>query len=192
MNSYLSRRKLVYNITLIGVLGGLCAFLTLSSFGFISIGPITLTTMHIPVLIAAIVGGPVVGGIVGFIFGISSIVNAIIKPSLFSFAFYNPLISIVPRVLFGVTSGYLYLVLKNKYPRWSVFITAGSSSAIHSGLVLFGLYLFYHTMFNSDNLLAAQALLLIFITNGIPEIIIALILVPPIIRALSLKKKGGN
>lgn len=106
----LNARKLI----LVSVLGAITIVLGMTPLGFIPLGVINATTMHIPVIIASIVEGPIVGALVGLIFGISSLLNALIKnASPVAFVFYNPLISIFPRVLIGITSYYAWSLLKN-------------------------------------------------------------------------------
>lgn len=96
------------DIVIIGILGAITVALGMTPLGFVPIGPLNATTMHIPVLIAAFIEGPVVGGFVGLIFGLSSLFNAITRPTPISFVFYNPLISILPRILLGVISAYIF------------------------------------------------------------------------------------
>lgn len=108
-NTNLDNKKLVTA----SVLGAITIVLGLTPLGLIPLGIINATTMHIPVIIAAIVEGPLVGALVGLIFGISSLANALIRPNPVSFVFYNPLISILPRVLIGITSYYAYKGVKN-------------------------------------------------------------------------------
>lgn len=103
----------VRKLVLIGILGALTVVLGLTPLGFIPLGPVSATTLHIPVIVAGIIEGPIVGALVGLIFGLSSLFNAITKPTPTSFMFYNPLISILPRVLIGVVSYYVYNALKN-------------------------------------------------------------------------------
>lgn len=104
----LSSRKL----TTAAVLGAITIVLGITPLGLIPLGIINATTMHIPVIIAAIVEGPVVGGLVGLIFGVFSLINAILRPTPISFVFYNPLISVIPRILIGITSYYAYQSVK--------------------------------------------------------------------------------
>lgn len=94
------------------ILGAITVVLSLTPLGLIPLGLINATTMHIPVIIAAIVEGPIVGALVGLIFGLSSLANAILRPNPISFVFYNPIISIIPRILIGITSYYVYSSLK--------------------------------------------------------------------------------
>lgn len=102
------------NMVLIGLLGAITVVLGQTPLGFIPIGPLNATTMHIPVIIGAILEGPVVGAFVGLIFGLSSMFNAITRPtSPISFVFINPLISVLPRVLIGFIAYYIYAGLKH-------------------------------------------------------------------------------
>ena len=85
----LDNRKLV----IASILGAITVVLGMTPLGLIPLGVINATTMHIPVIIAAIVEGPIVGALVGLIFGLSSLANAFIRPTPIAFVFYNPLIS---------------------------------------------------------------------------------------------------
>lgn len=99
-------------LTTAAILGAITIVLSLTPLGFIPLGIINATTMHIPVIIAAIIEGPVVGGLVGLIFGLSSLIRAFTRPTPVSFIFYNPLISILPRILIGIVSYYAYAGLR--------------------------------------------------------------------------------
>ena len=102
----------VRKLAIIGVLGAISAVLGMTPLGFIPIGPTRATIMHIPVIIGAIMEGPIVGGFVGLIFGLFSIFQAITNPTPISFVFYNPLVSVLPRILIGVFTYYSYNALK--------------------------------------------------------------------------------
>lgn len=106
----------VRQLVIVAMLGAITVVLGMTPLGFIPIGPLSATTMHIPVIIGAILEGPVVGGLVGLIFGLSSLFNAMTRPTAISFVFYNPLISIVPRVLLGVFAGLIFKAFKDKDP----------------------------------------------------------------------------
>lgn len=103
-------RKLVIS----AMLGAITIVLGLTPLGFIPLGVMNATTMHIPVIIAAILEGPIVGAAVGLIFGVSSMVKAFTMPLPTSFVFWNPLIAVLPRVLIGVVSYYLYAAFSSR------------------------------------------------------------------------------
>ncbi len=102
----------IRKLTLIGVLGAVSIVLGLTPLGFIPIGPTRATIMHIPVIIGAIMEGPIVGALVGLIFGFFSIFQNVTNPTPVSFVFINPLVSIIPRVLIGLTTYYSYSAIK--------------------------------------------------------------------------------
>lgn len=101
-------------IVVSSMLGAITVILGLTPLGFIPLGIINATTMHIPVIVGAILEGPVVGASIGLIFGLSSFIKAFMSPTPISFVFYNPLISILPRVLIGIVSYYVYAALVDK------------------------------------------------------------------------------
>lgn len=103
------RREKNRALVIAAMLGAITIVLGLTPLGFIPLGVINATTMHIPVIIAGIIEGPVIGAIVGLIFGVSSLLNALLKNATpVAFVFYNPIISVLPRVLIGITSYYAY------------------------------------------------------------------------------------
>ena len=55
--------------------------------GFIRLGLVSATTLHIPVIIGAILMGPASGAFLGFIFGLNSFLQATFNPNLTSFCF---------------------------------------------------------------------------------------------------------
>ncbi|GBU11372.1 membrane protein [Erysipelotrichaceae bacterium] len=189
MNSVTTQREKTRKIVLIGILGGLTVFLTFTPFGFIPIGPITLTTMHIPVILAACIGGPLVGGIVGLMFGLASMVNAILKPSILSPAFLNPFISVIPRIIFGVATGYIHLGLTKISKTSAIYYTSILVTLLHSLLILSLLFFFYQSLFGANTQAAFLLILTIFFTNTLPEIFTAALIVSPIYFGLTHSKK---
>lgn len=114
----------VKRLTIVGVLGAISAVLGMTPIGFIPVGPTSATIMHIPVIIGAILEGPVVGMLVGLIFGIFSLIRAITAPTVISPVFYNPLVSILPRVLIGLTAYYSFILFKKLDKKISVITLA--------------------------------------------------------------------
>ena len=55
--------------------------------GMIQLPIIKATTVHIPVILGAIVLGPMAGAILGMTFGICSLISNTMAPTLLSFAF---------------------------------------------------------------------------------------------------------
>ena len=68
----------VRKMAIVGVLASISIMLSMTPLGFIPIGPTNATIMHIPVIIGAILEGPMVGITVGAIFGATSLLRALL------------------------------------------------------------------------------------------------------------------
>ncbi|SHK36234.1 ECF transporter S component [Tepidibacter formicigenes] len=182
-------------MTVIGMLGAISIVLGMTPLGFIPIGPTKATIMHIPVIIGAILEGPLVGAAIGLIFGIFSLIQSITSPTPVSFVFWNPLVSIVPRILIGLVSYYAYSGIKNiiKNETISVALTGAIGTLTNTIGVLSMIYLLYGVKFveaiGADINSVGKIILGIGITNGIPEIIVAILIVTGVMRGLKLIKK---
>lgn len=131
-------------LTFIAMICAVTALLGLTPLGFIPIGLVKVTTMHIPTILAALIGGPVIGGICGFFFGCFSLFQNLTQPTLLSFMFYNPLVSVLPRILIGVFSGLVFQSLSKKIPlSFRVMITGIVGTATNTLFVLSLAYCFY-------------------------------------------------
>ena len=239
------------NLTTVGILGAIVIMLGLTPLGFIPLGVLTITSLHIPVIIAGILEGPVVGGLVGLIFGFFSLFNAMTRPTPISFVFYNPLISIMPRILIGVVTGLvyrvlkdkdnnklrlfmnvfwtivviilgyvtvksfienvdlinkvfsiiflliacvmLYLSLKNKKANFAIAVSSFMGTLTNSGLVLGLIYVFYAQKYAQAIGIsldfAAKTIFSAFITNAIPEAIVAILVASSVVTSFSKRRR---
>ncbi len=121
-------------IAITGILGAITIMLGVTPFGFIPLGIFSVTTIHIPVIIAAILEGPIVGGLVGLIFGLTSLIQHLTAPKPISFIFWNPMISVFPRVMIGVLSYFFFvLVLKaTKKERITYMLTGAFGTFVNT------------------------------------------------------------
>ena len=71
-----SNSKKIRIMALTGFFIALQIVMTVTQIGYIPIGPINVTTMHIPVILAGIFLGPNYGAAVGFVFGLTSMLRA--------------------------------------------------------------------------------------------------------------------
>ena len=72
-----TRRPDTLRMVQLAILIALEAIMAFTPLGFIMIPPISATLMHIPVIIGAILLGPLRGGILGGCFGLFSVIRAI-------------------------------------------------------------------------------------------------------------------
>lgn len=112
------------------------------NIGIIQIGPVSLTILHIPVIIAALLFQVRGGTIVGLVFGLTSWFVASTRAiTPIDLLFVNPLVSVLPRLLFGVFAGLLVkFLIKQKNNTIKYGSVAFVSTLIHSLLVYTCLY----------------------------------------------------
>ncbi len=242
----------VRKMMVVGLLASISIVLGIvPGLGFIPVGPTRATIMHIPVIIGAIMEGPLVGGLIGLIFGVFSIFQAISNPTPVSFVFLNPIVSVVPRILIGLVAYYVYKFSKEiggkkslwllniiwlflfAYLSYGLYISIVEFTSIWSILinillmaltlvigiyshknlkdkaidiilstalgtltntvgVLSAIYYLYGEQFveklGQDIQMARKVIVGIGIANGIPEIIIAIIVVTNVIAALNRRR----
>ncbi|MDX9850886.1 MAG: ECF transporter S component [Anaerolineaceae bacterium] len=126
-------RKLVIT----GVMGAITILLGVTHWGFIPwFGGISLTIMHVPVIIAAILEGPIVGLGVGLIFGIFSMIQAAVAPtSPADVWFTNPLLAVLPRLFIGPVAYFVWKILE-KIPVVGLIVAGVAGSLTNTVLVL--------------------------------------------------------
>lgn len=187
-------RKLVVT----GALGALAVFLGITRLGmFPWISGATITILHIPAILGAILEGPFVGTGIGAIFGVFSLLQANIAPvTPFDIAFRNPLVSVVPRLLFPIlTWGIYWLIAKwKKIP--AVIISSLVGTFLHTIMVLGMLVLTNGSGILTGNVQGVTVWAVIgtiFALNGIPEAVVAAILSTLVVatwQGLSSKRKS--
>lgn len=155
------------------------------NLGLIRIFAIEITTLHIPVIIASIVLGTKEGVILGFVFGLLSMITATNTP-LPHAAFFSPfatggnifslLIVFGPRMLLGFIPGYLYRQFK-KPTMLHASIFALIATIIHTILVLSLCVLFFKPIFTATFQIQDDAIFKVILgiisVNGIAEAILA-------------------
>lgn len=186
---YRTRRLETSQITMIGLLFAVTIVLGATGLGFFPIPPFKTTIMHIPVIIGGILGGPIVGAFTGLLFGVFSIIQAINTPLPTSFIFLNPLVSVLPRILIGVISYYVYKGISRKSQKFGIVggIVAGSfTNTLGVLAMIYILYInAYANALHISYSLAVKSLL-ILVLNGFISAGAALIVSLPII--LIMKK----
>lgn len=112
-------------LTSVALMAAIVILLANTPLGMIQLPVIKATTVHIPVILGAVLLGPMAGAILGGIFGICSLISNTMAPTLLSFAF-SPFmsttgivgavkalwISVGCRILIGVAAGWLWILLR--------------------------------------------------------------------------------
>lgn len=164
--------------------------------GFIPIGPLRATTLHIPVIIAGIILGKEKGAAIGLVFGLSSLFINTISPTVTSFvfsplisgSFMSALIAVIPRILIGYISGLIYEKWRFHNQTVIMTISALAGSLTNTILVLGGIYFIFGGQYASAIGQSYQQLLPYFcgivVTNGLLEAIVGSIIAVTVARVL--------
>lgn len=191
-----------YMVTL-AMLCGILLVMGMTGIGFIPLPVIKATTMHIPVILGAILLGPAAGGILGGMFGLCSIWANTTSPGLLAFAF-SPFmtteglpgvlkslwIALGCRILFGILAGWLWNGFKGllKQDYLALPATAAVATICHTALVMGSIYLLLAQQYAQAKNVAVTAVFGLVMgtvtASGIPEAIIAAVLVTVIGKAL--------
>jgi uncharacterized membrane protein len=134
----------VRKIVVTGALGALTIALVATGAGVIPwFAGVSLTVVHVPVILGAILEGPVAGVVVGGIFGVAALVKAAVAPNGPIDAFFvNPLISVLPRLLIGLAAWAAYRAFRGKAGPLAATTAGVVGSLTNSFFVLGALVLF--------------------------------------------------
>ena len=190
-------------MALLAMFCGILLVMGATGIGFIPLPVIKATTMHIPVILGAILLGPAAGAVLGGVFGLCSIWANTTSPGLLAFAF-SPFmtteglpgvlkslwIALGCRILLGVIAGWLWRGMKKllKQDYLVLPVTAAVSTVCHTILVMGSIYLLLAQQYAQAKNVAITAVFGLVMgtvtASGIPEAIIAAILVTIIGKAL--------
>lgn len=180
----------------VALMAAIVIVLANTPLGMIQLPIIKATTVHIPVILGAILLGPGAGAILGAVFGICSLVSNTMAPTLLSFAFSPFLsttgipgalkaiwISVGCRILIGVVAGWLWVLFtKIKLNQFIALPIVGFvGSMVNTVTVMGSIYFLFAQQYAEAKEVALTAefgLVMGTVTaSGIPEAIAAAILV---------------
>ena len=179
--------------------------LQLTGIGLIPLPLINATTLHIPVIVGAVLLGPLAGAVLGGTFGLCSMWTATINPTPLSFAFSPVLaaeaggaagavkavwIALGCRSLFGVVSGWLWTALKRlKISDYAALPVVGVAGALtNTGLVMGSIFFLLRPEFAEAKNVGMEMVLglvmTVVATSGVAEASAAAVLATAACKAL--------
>ena len=164
---------------------------------------IKATTVHIPVILGAILLGPMAGAILGAVFGVCSLISNTVTPTLLSFAF-SPFmsmtgisgavkavwISVGCRMMIGIISGWFWILVKKcKLNHFIALPIAGFlGSMVNTVFVMGSIYVLLAREYAQARNVGVEAVFGLVMgtvtASGIPEAIAAAVLVAVIGKVL--------
>lgn len=180
----------------VALMAAIVIVLANTPLGMIQLPVIKATTVHIPVILGAVLLGPLAGGILGGVFGICSLISNTMAPTLLSFAF-SPFMSTTGlpgvlkalwiavgcRILIGVVSGWLWKLFEKVHLNQTIAlpITGFVGAMVNTVTVMGSIYLLFAQQYaqaQDVGITAVWGLIMGTITaSGIPEAIASAVLV---------------
>lgn len=188
----MTKRITVKQLTLLSIFTALIIIQTYTPMlGYIKFLAVDFTIIHITVIIGAILlNNLLLSTILGGIWGITSMIYAYQSAGILNPLFYNPLISVVPRLIVGFVA---FLVFKTLSKKGNLIVAATTSAILstltNTILVLGGFYLFGSAFISTTMGYSSSEQVFIFVlslitSNTLLEIIAAAVVVPAIIKPL--------
>lgn len=169
------------------------------SLGYIAVTPfLSFTLLHLPVLLGAALFGPRKGLLYGFVFGLSSYIQAMTSTG-FNALFAFPWVAIPPRMLFGLLAGIVFSFIgklskggkKGLYLALASFLlTVGHTLLVFGDLLIFHYETVSALLFNGERIAAAFTFSAIIGLGMLGEATLAAILTPTLEKAVSSAGKG--
>jgi uncharacterized membrane protein len=173
-------RKLgVYELALAGIFGALAIALAFTPLGMIPVPNPTgaATTLHLPAVISAVLGGPIVGAFVGLVLSVSSWI--LYGSAFIGYSNGNLIVALaavfIPRLFIGPAAYYAYRLLR-KIPVLAAAL-AGLAGTLANTVGVLGILIVFGTF--PFNLLGP-----VFAMNVPIEMAVALIVTIPVTAAL--------
>lgn len=162
--------------------------------GYINYSPlqISITTLHIPVILCACLMGWKYGAVVGGVWGLSCVVKAFVEPLPANIPFQNPVISFLPRVIVGIAAALLFSLLTRR-TRLNRYVCAGIAAlagTLTNTVLVLSAYSAFGYLGESS---VAATLKFIFLTliavNGLIELGAAVLIVPALLAAIDKTRR---
>lgn len=169
--------SLIRTTIVTGALSAVSIALFLTPFGYIPwVAGASLTVMHVPAILGAVLEGPVAGAIIGGIFGVTSLIKAATAPQgPIDVFFTNPLVSVLPRILVGLLAWVAFKALGRKK------VVLGAAAAAIVGSLANSLFVLGSLVLLGALPLAAAAS--VFVANSFVEAALAAVLTVAVVAA---------
>ena len=183
------KNKKTTNMVIFSMLLAIEVVMSFTPLGFLRIGLLSVTMLHIPVIICAMGLGKKYGAALGFVMGFCSFYNATFSPTITSFCFTpffsmggvegnwtSLLIAFIPRIALGYGAGAIYERLKSKNGRTAAALSGLSGALINTIGVLGGIWIFFKEPYEAVLGNTIVALLMTTVgVNSIAEAVVGVI-----------------
>lgn len=164
------KRLTTHRMVMAAVFGAICVALGMTGLGFIPVPNLVgyATILHIPVIMAGVLEGPLVGALTGIIMGIYSLLTPSAIPP-------DPIVCVLPRILIGVVSAYVYRWIGRGHPRLGAAL-AGLCGTLTNTIGFVGLAVLMGYM--------PPAIWLAIVPQAVVELLLAMVLTVVLVRTI--------
>lgn len=186
------------NIAVLGILGAFVVVLQV--FGsYFKIGTVQFSFVLVPIVIGAILTGAIGGAILGFLFGIITLIMGIAGVDQFTFILFSdhPFLTILTCIVKATAAGYLsgliYSLVSKKNKTAAVFSAAALAPIVNTSLFIIGALFMSDTL--TENFVQSGTSVMYFLIIGcaginfLVEFAIDLLLAPSVYRIIKVVKK---
>ena len=159
------KKKTTLFLVQIAVLIAILLVMSFTPFGYLNVGPLSIALVTIPVVIGAMILGPLGGFIMGTAFGLTSFMQCFgmsaFGTMLFSIhPFYAFIVCVPTRMLMGWLTGVIFKALRkiDKTRTWCYFVSGLCGAVLNTLFFMTALVLFfYHTDYIQGFVTALEA-----------------------------------
>ena len=194
MSKVKNRKEFTEKLVLAAIFTALVIVLQLLG-AFIRFGIFSISLVLVPIILGAALCGWKTGAWLGFVFGVAVLLSGDAAPFLAISVIGTVITVLVKGTLCGAVAGILYELLQKKNSVFAAFSSAVVAPIVNTGVFLLGCSLFFLEEISNwgaslgfNNTIAYMFLGLAG-GNFIFELTVNIILVPVIIKVLSLTKK---
>ena len=188
--------KKTYELVIAAIFIALIAVLSLTPIGFLTLGVVAITFVHIPVIIGSITLHHrfYYGIIFGLAFGICSFLRALTSASVFEkFVFTDPRIAVIPRIVVGLAAVFVFRGISKIIKRKEIAygLTAVAATLTNTVTVVGSVFIFHseevRTLIGMDA--AAWFFATILSVNVVLEVTAAVVISVPVCMAVEKASK---
>ena len=184
----------IQKLTLCAILTAIVIILQLLG-AFIRLGPFSITLVLVPIVIGAAMNGPLVGGWLGFVFGLVVLLSG----DAAAFLTVNEIGTIVTvlakGILAGLFTGFTYKLLEKVNTYLAVMVSAIVCPLVNTGIFLLGCKLFFMDTITEwaasagSSSVGAYMILGLVGANFLVEMAANVVLAPSVVLLLKAGKK---
>ena len=191
------QRKMIYTAMLAAVV------VVLQRFVSIPVGMFTITLTLVPVMLGAILFGPLSGAFLGGVFGVAvaiQVITGAAGPASTLMLTQAPVTTIVLCILKGALAGWVSglvykAVIKTDKKKLAVILSAIACPIVNTGVFCIGLTVFYNNLLNEWAVAGEYASAFTFIILGliglnfVIEFAVNVLLIPVTLRMMKIVKR---